>query len=58
MNLNEDKGKQDSTKVGDIHVFWKAVLILGLSVTFLVLSLLWVTEVYNLRARKASSLAR
>jgi hypothetical protein len=55
MNLGVDKGAK-SSKVGDVTIFWKVAVVLGISVVLVVVLILWVTEAFSLAARRRSSL--
>ncbi|KAL3262138.1 hypothetical protein ABHI18_003066 [Aspergillus niger] len=57
MNLGESR-ESDAVKVGDIQVFWKVVVPIGVGVILLVVSLLWITESYTLRATRKASRSR
>ncbi|KAF4281497.1 hypothetical protein KXX16_004730 [Aspergillus fumigatus] len=54
MNLGQDKS--GSKKVGDVKIFWKVALILGIVVILFVVLILWATEACNWIARRRSSL--
>lgn len=57
MNLGESR-ESNAVKVGDIQVFWKVVVPIGVGVILLVVSLLWITESYTLRATRKASRSR
>lgn len=57
MNLGQDKSSS-SEKVGDVKIFWKVALVLGIAVILFVVFVLLATETCNWIARRRSSLKR
>lgn len=53
MNLGQEKSSS-SEKVGDVQIFWKVALVLGVAVILFVVGVLWVTEACNWIARRSS----
>ncbi|GLA64105.1 hypothetical protein AtubIFM54640_005273 [Aspergillus tubingensis] len=57
MNLGESR-ESSAIKVGDVQVFWKVVVPLGVGVVLIVVSLLWITEFFTLKATRKASRSR